>query len=284
MSTDSASTSRSTLARGPNGFDNRAAPFCRSVRSDPVLGGVKLIAEPWDIGPGGYQVGNFPARLGGVDRQVPRRRPGLIGAARRRCAPSPTAPLRLQETLQHHGRRPWACVNFMSAHDGFTMKDVVTYNEKHNEANGEDNNDGNSDNRSWNCGEEGPTDDPEILALRARQNRNLMATLLLSQGTPMILAGDEFGRTQNGNNNAYCQDNEISWVNWDIGDYGRDLLAFTKRLTRAAPQVPGSAPQPLLYRQVRRRDRRKGRHLGHRDGHRSNRRAIGATRSSASAC
>ena len=126
------------------------------------------------------------------------------------------APVRIGDMFNHRGRKPWACVNFVTAHDGFTLNDLVSYNDKHNEANGEDNNDGHSDNRSWNCGVEGPTDDPAIIALRERQMRNLLATLLLSQGTPMLLAGDEFGRTQQGNNNAYCQDNEISWVDWDI--------------------------------------------------------------------
>ena len=218
----------STLARGPTGFERQSA-FLQVCSLDPVLGGVKLIAEPWDIGPGGYQVGNFPPgwaewtdRFRDDVRDFWRGEASVKTIAERLCAS--------QETFNHQGRRPWSCVNFVSAHDGFTMKDVVTFNEKHNLANGEDNNDGNSDNRSWNCGAEGPTEDAAILALRARQNRNLMATLLLSQGTPMILAGDEFGRTQNGNNNAYCQDNELSWVNWDIGDYGKELHAFTKTL------------------------------------------------------
>ena len=140
-----------------------AAPFCRSARSIPVLGGVKLIAEPWDIGPGRLSGRQFPARLGRVERQVPRRRAGLLARRRRSVKAIAERLCASQETFNHEGRRPWACVNFISAHDGFTMKDVVTYNEKHNDANGEDNNDGNSDNRSWNCGVEGPTDDPEIL-------------------------------------------------------------------------------------------------------------------------
>jgi glycogen operon protein len=142
------------------------------------------------------------------------------------------------DLFNHRGRKPWACVNFVTAHDGFTLADLVSYNEKHNEANGEDNQDGSSDNRSWNCGEEGPTDDPEINALRARQMRNILGTLLLSQGTPMLLAGDEFARTQNGNNNAYCQDNEISWVNWDIGETGESLIRCVQQLTALRHKYP----------------------------------------------
>ena len=226
----------STLARGPNGFDKRSA-FLQVCSLDPVLGGVKLIAEPWDIGPGGYQVGNFPP---GWAEWTDRFRDDVRDFWRGE-APASTLASRLcasEDTFNHDGRRPWCCVNFVAAHDGFTMKDVVTYNEKHNEANGENNQDGNSDNRSWNCGIEGPTDDPDILKLRAKENRNLMATLLCAQGTPMMLAGDEFGRTQNGNNNAYCQDSDISWVNWDIGDYGATLLNFTQRLTHLRHKFP----------------------------------------------
>ena len=140
--------------------------------------------------------------------------------------------------FNHQGRRPWASINFVTAHDGFTLNDVFTYNEKHNEANGEDNNDGSSNNNSWNCGVEGPTDDPDIIALRKRQIRNVLATLLLSQGTPMVLAGDEFGRTQGGNNNAYCQDNEISWLNWDLKEKGQQLVNFTRRLTSMRHKYP----------------------------------------------
>ena len=225
-----------TLARGDLGFDRRSA-FLQVCSTDPVLSGVKMIAEPWDIGPGGYQVGNFPP---GWAEWTDRFRDDVRDYWRGE-APASSMTSRLcasQETFNRDGRRPWSCINFIAAHDGFTMKDVVTYNEKHNLANGEDNNDGNSDNRSWNCGAEGPTDDPEILELRARQNRNLMATLLFAQGTPMILAGDEFGRSQDGNNNAYCQDNEISWVNWDIGEYGDALLAFTKRCAQLRHEFP----------------------------------------------
>ena len=226
----------STLARGPSGFDRRSA-FLQVCSLDPVLGGVKLIAEPWDIGPGGYQVGNFPP---GWAEWTDRFRDDVRDFWRGE-APVSTITTRLcasEDTFNKEGRRPWSCINFIAAHDGFTMKDTVTFNEKHNLANGEDNNDGNSDNRSWNCGAEGSTDDPAILKLRARQNRNLMATLLLSQGTPMILAGDEFGRSQNGNNNAYCQDNELSWVNWDIEDYGTDLHSFTKKVAELRHTYP----------------------------------------------
>ncbi len=217
------------LAREPNGFDNQSG-FLKAVGQDPVLGAVKLIAEPWDIGPGGYQVGSFPPgwaewtdKFRDDVRDFWRGRSSIQAIASRLCA-SP-------ESFNHQGRRTWSCVNFVTAHDGFTLNDAVTYDEKHNEANGEDNKDGNSDNRSWNCGAEGPTDDPAVQALRARQIRNMMATLLLAQGTPMILAGDEFGRTQRGNNNAYCQDSEISWLDWDFKEKGRSLIDFTKKLT-----------------------------------------------------
>jgi isoamylase len=216
------------LAREPNGFDNQSG-FLKACNQDPVLSTVKLIAEPWDIGPGGYQVGGFPpgwAEWNGKYRDTVRKfwkgdsTPGEL--APRLCA-SP-------DLFNHRGRRPWASVNFITAHDGFTMNDLVTYNEKHNQANGEDNKDGSSDNESWNCGVEGPTDDPEINSIRGRQLRNLLSTLLLSQGTPMMVAGDEFGRTQGGNNNAYCQDNEISWVDWNIQDRGKSLIEFVKKV------------------------------------------------------
>ena len=217
------------LAREPNGFDNQSG-FLKAVGQDPVLGAVKLIAEPWDIGPGGYQVGSFPPgwaewtdKFRDDVRDFWRGRSSIQAMASRLCG-SP-------ENFNHQGRRAWSCVNFVTAHDGFTLNDTVTYDEKHNEANGEEGKDGNSDNRSWNCGVEGPTDDPAIQALRARQIRNMMATLLLAQGTPMILAGDEFGRTQGGNNNAYCQDSEISWLHWDIKEKGQSLIDFTKKLT-----------------------------------------------------
>ena len=184
------------LAREPNGFDNRSG-FLKAVGQDPVLGGVKLIAEPWDIGPGGYQVGSFPS---GWAEWTDKFRDQVRDAWRGEGPITAIAPRLLgsPHSFNHGGRRPYACVNFLTAHDGFTLNDTVSYNEKHNEANGENNRDGNSDNRSWNCGVEGPTDDEAINILRERQIRNMMATLLLSQGTPMIVAGDEFGRTQQG--------------------------------------------------------------------------------------
>ena len=217
------------LAREPNGFDNQSG-FLKAVGQDPVLGDVKLVAEPWDIGPGGYQVGSFPPgwaewtdKFRDDVRDFWRGRAGVGTLAARLCASA--------ESFNHQGRRAYACVNFVTAHDGFTLNDTVTYDEKHNEANGEDGRDGSSDNRSWNCGAEGPTDDAGINGLRERQIRNMLATLLLSQGSPMLLAGDEFGRTQGGNNNAYCQDSEISWLHWDLEEKGHSLVAFTKQLT-----------------------------------------------------
>ena len=200
---------------------------CSSWR--PTLAGVKLIAEPWDCGPGGYQVGGFPPgwaewndKYRDTVRDFWRDHAPLTELAPRLCAS--------RDLFDKGGRRSWACVNFVTAHDGFTLNDVVSYNDKHNEANGEDGKDGSSDNRSWNCGAEGETDDAEINALRERQIRNILSTLLLSQGTPMLLAGDEFGRTQGGNNNAYCQDDEISWLDWNIEEKGEGLHAFTCKL------------------------------------------------------
>jgi isoamylase len=224
------------LAREPNGFDNRSG-FLKAVGQDPLLGSVKLIAEPWDIGPGGYQVGSFPP---GWAEWTDKFRDEVRDAWRGTGPITRLAPRLLgsPDSFNHSGRRAYACVNFVTAHDGFTLNDIVTYDEKHNEANGEDNRDGNSDNRSWNCGVEGPTDDKAINALRARQMRNMMATLLLSQGTPMILAGDEFGRTQRGNNNAYCQDSEISWVNWDLAKTNEALVRFVRRLTELRHRYP----------------------------------------------
>ena len=224
------------LAREPNGFDNQSG-FLKACNQDPVLRTVKLIAEPWDCGPGGYQVGGFPPGWAEWnDRYRDIGRDFWKGAA----TPSEIAPRLCAsgDIFNRLGRRPWACVNFLSAHDGFTLNDVVTYNDKHNEANGEDNRDGSSDNRSWNCGVEGPTDDAAINALRNRQIRNLLATLLLSQGTPMLLAGDEFGRTQGGNNNAYCQDDEISWLNWDLDEKGRSLVQFVQKLCALRHKYP----------------------------------------------
>jgi glycogen operon protein len=224
------------LAREPNGFDNQSG-FLKAVNQDPVLRTVKLIAEPWDCGPGGYQVGGFPpgwAEWNGKFRDTARRfwkgDQGPAELAPRLCASG--------DLFNHQGRRPWASVNFITAQDGFTMNDLVSYNDKHNQANGENNNDGSSDNASWNCGVEGPTDNPEIKNLRERQIRNLLATLLLSQGTPMLLAGDEFGRTQGGNNNAYCQDNEISWLNWNAEKKGQSLIRFVQKLTGLRHKYP----------------------------------------------
>jgi glycogen operon protein len=224
------------LAREPNGFDNQSG-FLKACAQDPVLQTVKLIAEPWDCGPGGYQVGGFPPgwvewndKFRDTVRDYWR---GEADAAS--LAPRLTAS---GDIFNHQGRRPWASVNFITAHDGFTLNDLVSYNDKHNEANGEDNKDGHTDNRSWNCGAEGPTDDPAVSALRERQKRNLLTTLLLSEGTPMLLAGDEFGRTQRGNNNAYAQDNEISWIDWAISPSGQALIAHVRRLLELRARYP----------------------------------------------
>ena len=224
------------LAREPNGFDEQSG-FLKACCQDPVLAKVKLIAEPWDCGPGGYQVGGFPpgwAEWTDKFRDDTRdfwRSEGSVSTMAKRLTAS-------AESFNHRGRKPWACVNFITAHDGFTLNDVVTYNEKHNDANGEDNKDGSDSNRSWNCGVEGPTDDPEIAELRLRQMRNMLASLLLAQGTPMLLAGDEFARTQDGNNNAYCQDSEISWINWDIQEKGASLVRFVQKLTWLRAKYP----------------------------------------------
>jgi glycogen operon protein len=218
------------LAREPNGFDNRSG-FLKACSQDPVLRTVKLIAEPWDCGPGGYQVGAFPPgwaewndQFRDTARDFWRGEAPASALAPRLCASG--------DLYNNQGRRPWASVNFITAHDGFTLNDLVSYNDKHNEANQENNQDGSSNNRSWNCGAEGPTQDPDVNALRERQMRNLLGTLLLSQGTPMLLGGDEFGRTQQGNNNAYCQDSEISWLDWNIAEPGQRLIRFVQRLTK----------------------------------------------------
>jgi glycogen operon protein len=225
------------LAREPHGFDEGSG-FMVSCRQDPILSSVKLIAEPWDCGPGGYQVGHFApgwAEWNDDFRDTVR----SFWKGEENTAPALAQCLTASgDKFNHRGRRPWASVNFVTAHDGFTLADLVSYNEKHNDANGEDNRDGSADNRSWNSGVEGPTDDEEVLALRARQQRNLLATLLLAQGTPMLLAGDEFGRTQQGNNNAYCQDNEISWVDWNIDERGESLRRFVQRLTTIRSKLP----------------------------------------------
>ncbi len=224
------------LAREPNGFDNRSG-FLKACSQDPVLGTVKLIAEPWDLGPGGYQVGGFPPgwsewndKFRDTVREFWKTGAPASALAPRLCASA--------DVFDHNGRRPWASVNFVTAHDGFTLNDLVSYNDKHNEANGEDNKDGTNDNHSWNCGVEGPTDDAEVNELRQRQMRNMLATLLLSQGTPMVLAGDEFARTQQGNNNAYCQDNEVSWLNWNIDEKGKVLTRFMQKLTMLRCKYP----------------------------------------------
>ena len=224
------------LAREPNGFDNQSG-FLKACSQDPLLDSVKKIAEPWDCGPGGYQVGEFPPgwaewndKYRDAIRDFWNGQGAVNDVATRLCASG--------DIYNQHGRKPWTSINFITAHDGFTMNDLVTYNEKHNEDNGEENRDGTSDNRSWNCGVEGPTDDPAINTLRLRQLKNMLATLLLSQGTPMLVAGDEFARTQNGNNNAYCQDSEISWLNWDIKEKGASLIRFVQTLTGLRRKYP----------------------------------------------
>jgi len=217
------------LGRDSSGYSS-SAPFFSALRSDPVLSYVKLIAEPWDLGPGGYQLGHFPAgwsewndRYRDTVRAFWRGDRPLIGPFAERFAGS-------SDLFRHDGRKPTASVNFVAAHDGFTLHDSVAYNHRHNEANLEGNNDGHAHNLSDNCGVEGPTDDPAVLALRSRQTRNLLATVFLSQGVPMLLAGDEFGRTQQGNNNAYCQDNEVSWIDWSLLERGLSLADFVHRL------------------------------------------------------
>ncbi len=224
------------LAREPNGFDNRSG-FLKACSQDPLLNTIKLIAEPWDCGPGGYQVGEFPPgwaewndKFRDDVRDFWRGQGSASNVTKRLCASG--------NIFNHEGRRPWSSVNFITAHDGFTLNDLVSYNDKHNEANGEDNKDGISNNRSWNCGAEGPTDDPAINELRQRQMRNFLATLLLSQGTPMMLAGDEFARTQGGNNNAYCQDNDISWVDWDLKEKNKSLTRFVQKLSGLRHKCP----------------------------------------------
>jgi isoamylase len=218
----------SALARELYDVD-RLSAFFDVIHQDPVLSQVKLIAEPWDLGPGGYQVGNFPVlwtEWNGLYRDtmrdVWRGQTGVASFASRFTGSS--------DLYEADGRHPSASINFITAHDGFTLADLVSYNQKHNEANLEGNRDGTDDNRSWNCGVEGPSDDPEVVALRERQQRNFLATLLLSQGVPMLVAGDEIGRTQRGNNNAWCQDNELSWLDWELDDAREELLQFTRRL------------------------------------------------------
>jgi len=223
----------SALARELHDVD-RLGAFFDIIHQDPVLSQVKLIAEPWDLGEGGYQVGNFPVgwaewngRYRDTVRDYWRGEGGVLAELGFRLTGS-------SDLYGPGGRNPHASINFVTCHDGFTLEDLVSYNEKHNEANLEDNRDGETENRSWNCGVEGPTDDARVLELRARQKRNLLATLLLSQGVPMLLAGDEMGRTQRGNNNAYCQDNELSWLDWRLDERERELLAFVARTVRLA--------------------------------------------------
>ncbi|HXW08423.1 MAG TPA: glycogen debranching protein GlgX [Vicinamibacterales bacterium] len=221
----------SALARELHAVDKLGA-FFDIIHQDPVLSQVKLIAEPWDLGEGGYQVGNFPTKWtewNGKYRDAVRRfwrgDKGVVSELATRLSGS-------SDLYEQSGRRPYASINFITAHDGFTLADLVSYNEKHNEANGEGNRDGENHNLSWNCGVEGPTDDRRVLELRERQRRNLMATLLLSIGVPMLSGGDEIGRTQGGNNNAYCQDNPVSWTHWNLAASHRDFLDFTRRVIR----------------------------------------------------
>jgi glycogen operon protein len=224
-----------SLARQFHEVD-RLSAFFDLVHQDPVISQVKLIAEPWDVGPGGYHVGNFPpqwtewnGRYRDLVRDYWRGEPSSTGEFAERLTGS-------SDLYQDDGRAPYASINFVTAHDGFTMADLVSYNDKHNGANGEGNNDGESHNRSWNCGVEGPTDDLVVLGLRARQHRNLLTTMLLSQGVPMILHGDELGRTQQGNNNVYCQDSELSWIDWKNVD--ENLLGFTRELVALRNEHP----------------------------------------------
>ncbi|MEO6423104.1 MAG: glycogen debranching protein GlgX [Candidatus Nitrotoga sp.] len=217
---------------------NRLGAFFDILLQDPVLSQVKLIAEPWDLGEGGYQVGNFPAGWGEWNdhyrdtmRSYWKGSGGLIGDFAQRFTGS-------SDFYDHSGRKPYASVNFITAHDGFTLHDLVSYNDKHNEANGEDSRDGTDNNNSWNCGAEGPTEDADINDLRAKQKRNLLATLFFSQGVPMLVAGDEMGRTQQGNNNVYCQDNETSWVNWEISATDQEFLTFVQRVIALRREHP----------------------------------------------
>jgi isoamylase len=227
----------SALARELHAVD-RLGAFFDIIHQDPVLSQVKLIAEPWDLGEGGYQVGNFPVgwtewngRYRDSARAYWRGDEGLLGEMAYRLTGS-------SDLYESSGRRPYASINFVTCHDGFTLHDLVSYNRKHNEANGEDNRDGEDHNLSWNCGEEGPTDNGHIRDLRARQKRSLLATLFFSQGIPMLTAGDERGRSQQGNNNAYCQDNELSWLDWSLDSERRTLLTFVQRLIRLRRQHP----------------------------------------------
>ncbi|HEU4511912.1 MAG TPA: glycogen debranching protein GlgX [Nocardioidaceae bacterium] len=227
----------SSLARQFHEVD-RLSAFFDLVQQDPVVSQVKLIAEPWDVGDGGYQVGNFPplwtewnGKYRDTVRDFWRGEPSTLGELASRITGS-------ADLYEHSNRKPIASINFITAHDGFTLRDLVSYNDKHNEANGEGGADGESHNRSWNCGVEGDTDDAEVLALRARQQRNFLATLLLSQGVPMIAHGDELGRSQGGNNNVYCQDNELAWVDWKLAPEQEELLAFARRVVALRRDQP----------------------------------------------
>jgi isoamylase len=225
----------SALARQFHEVD-RLSAFFDLVQQDPVVSQVKLIAEPWDVGDGGYQVGNFPplwsewnGKYRDTIRDMWRGEPATLPEFGSRLTGS-------SDLYQADSRRPVASINFVTCHDGFTLRDLVSYNRKHNEANGEQNKDGTDDNRSWNCGVEGPTPDPAVNDLRQRQVRNFLTTLMLSQGVPMMTAGDEMGRTQQGNNNAYCQDNEVSWVDWENAD--ETLVAFVSTLIKLRSEHP----------------------------------------------
>jgi len=249
-----------TLARELHEVD-RLGAFLDIIHQDPTLSQVKLIAEPWDLGEGGYQVGGFPVgwaewndRYRDTVRSYWKGEAAVVSELATRIAGS-------GDLYAGQGRRPYASVNFVTAHDGLTLTDLVSYNDKSNEANGDENGDGTNNNRSWNCGVEGPTDDPQVKTLRARQKRNLLATLLLSQGVPMLLAGDPLGHTQQGNNNAYCQDNETNWLNWNLKPEDLDFLAFARTLIALrknhpvfhrkkffrGPEVKGSTAKDILW-------------------------------------
>lgn len=227
----------STLARELHAV-NKLGAFFDIIHQDPIISQVKLIAEPWDLGEGGYQVGNFPAlwsewngKYRDCVRKVWKGDGGVISEFATRFTGS-------SDLYEWSSRRPHASINFITCHDGFTLEDLVSYDQKHNEANGEENRDGSSDNASWNCGAEGPTDDPAILKLRETKKRSMLATLLLSEGVPMLLAGDEMGQTQNGNNNAYCQDNELTWIHWDLNERQQKLLGFTRKILEILHEQP----------------------------------------------
>ncbi|WP_106506637.1 glycogen debranching protein GlgX [Brachybacterium timonense] len=240
----------STLARELHEVD-RLSSFFDIIQQDPIISQAKLIAEPWDLGEGGYQVGGFPplwsewnGRYRDTMRDVHRSEEGMLPMFASSLAGS-------SDLYEHTGRTPIASINFITAHDGFTLRDLVSYNERHNEANGEDGNDGESHNRSWNSGAEGPTDDEHVLELRLRRAKNMMATLLLSQGVPMISHGDEMGRTQQGNNNAYCQDNELAWVHWDLDAWQQEMLAVTRQLIALRRKHPIFRRRRFLVGDVR---------------------------------